>query len=105
MRSNRAQRSLSSGASGRFGRLLRGRVVFADWMRGLGNLLSVDQGEAYLSIYGNNESLLRQSAIRCLPAKRFATVGATGGGQESGLYFELRHLGRAFDPLRWLKRN
>lgn len=82
-----------------------GRVVYADWMRGLGNLLIVDHGEAYLSIYGNNESLLRQPGDSVLAGETIATVGATGGGQESGLYFELRHLGRAFDPLRWLKRN
>jgi septal ring factor EnvC (AmiA/AmiB activator) len=82
-----------------------GRVVYADWMRGLGNLLIVDHGEAYLSIYGNNESLLRQTGDSVSAGEVVATVGATGGSQESGLYFELRHLGRAFDPLRWLKRN
>jgi septal ring factor EnvC (AmiA/AmiB activator) len=82
-----------------------GRVVYADWMRGLGNLLIVDHGEAYLSIYGNNESLLKQPGDSVVAGETVATVGTTGGGQESGLYFELRHLGRAFDPLRWLKRN
>ena len=82
-----------------------GRVVYADWMRGLGNLLIVDHGEAYLSIYGNNESLLKQPGDSVSAGEVVATVGATGGSQESGLYFELRHLGAAFDPLRWLKRN
>ena len=82
-----------------------GRVVYADWMRGLGNLLIVDQGEAYLSIYGNNDSLLKQPGESVIAGETVATVGATGGSQESGLYFELRHLGVAFDPLRWLKRN
>jgi septal ring factor EnvC (AmiA/AmiB activator) len=82
-----------------------GRVVYADWMRGLGNLLILDHGEAYLSIYGNNESLLRQPGDSVLAGETVATVGASGGSQESGLYFELRHLGVAFDPLRWLKRN
>jgi septal ring factor EnvC (AmiA/AmiB activator) len=82
-----------------------GRVVYADWMRGLGNLLIVDHGEAYLSIYGNNESLLKQPGDSVLAGETVATVGASGGSRESGLYFELRHLGVAFDPLRWLKRN
>jgi septal ring factor EnvC (AmiA/AmiB activator) len=57
---------------------------------------------AYLSIYGNNESLLGQPGDSVLAGE---TVGAGGGSRKSGLYFELGHLGRAFDPLRWLKRT
>ena len=68
-------------------------------------LMIVDHGEAYLSIYGNNEALLKQPGDSVSAGEVVATVGATGGSQESGLYFELRHLGAAFDPLRWLKRN
>jgi septal ring factor EnvC (AmiA/AmiB activator) len=82
-----------------------GRVVYADWMRGFGNLLIVDHGEAYLSIYGNNESLLKQPGEAVSAGESIATVGASGGNEESGLYFELRHLGKSFDPLRWLKRR
>jgi septal ring factor EnvC (AmiA/AmiB activator) len=81
-----------------------GRVVFADWMRGFGNLLIVDHGESYLSIYGNNESLLKQTGDPVAPGEPVATVGATGGNEQTGLYFELRHLGKAFDPLRWVGR-
>lgn len=80
-----------------------GRVVFADWMRGFGNLLIVDHGEAYLSIYANNESLLRQAGDDVAAGDTIATVGASGGREESGLYFELRHLGQAVDPLRWVR--
>ena len=80
-----------------------GKVVYADWMRGFGNLLIVDHGEAYLSIYANNESLLKQVGDSVAPGDTVATTGASGGNEESGLYFELRHLGRAFDPLRWVK--
>jgi len=79
-----------------------GQVVYADWMRGYGNLLIVDHGEAYLSIYGNNESLLKQSGDPVAAGETIATVGASGGNEQSGLYFELRHLGKAFDPLRWV---
>jgi murein hydrolase activator len=78
-----------------------GRVVFADWMRGFGNLLIVDHGETYLSVYGNNEALLKQAGDVVSAGDPIATVGSTGGSAETGLYFELRHLGRAFDPLRW----
>ena len=80
-----------------------GRVVFADWMRGFGNLLIVDHGEAYLSIYANNESLLKQSGDEVSAGDTLATVGASGGREESGLYFEIRHLGQAVDPLRWVR--
>jgi septal ring factor EnvC (AmiA/AmiB activator) len=79
-----------------------GQVVYADWMRGYGNLLIVDHGEAYLSIYANNESLLKQTGDPVAAGETVATVGASGGNEQSGLYFELRHLGKAFDPLRWV---
>ena len=78
-----------------------GRVVFADWMRGFGNLLIVDHGETYLSVYGNNEALLKQPGDAVSAGEPIATVGSTGGSAETGLYFELRHLGKAFDPLQW----
>jgi septal ring factor EnvC (AmiA/AmiB activator) len=80
-----------------------GRVVYSDWMRGFGNLLIVDHGEAYLSIYANNESLLKQVGDAVATGDTVATTGASGGNEETGLYFELRHLGRAFDPLRWVR--
>jgi septal ring factor EnvC (AmiA/AmiB activator) len=80
-----------------------GRVVYSDWMRGFGNLLIVDHGEAYLSIYANNESLLKQAGEAVTPGEAIATTGSSGGNEETGLYFEMRHLGRAFDPLRWVK--
>lgn len=80
-----------------------GRVVYSDWMRGFGNLLIVDHGQAYLSIYGNNESLLKQTGDAVTLGEPLATVGQSGGNEQTGLYFELRHLGRPFDPLRWVK--
>jgi septal ring factor EnvC (AmiA/AmiB activator) len=82
-----------------------GRVVYAEWMRGFGNLLILDHGEAYLSIYANNESLLKQVGDVVTAGEAVATTGASGGNEETGLYFEMRHLGRAFDPLRWVKLN
>jgi len=82
-----------------------GQVVYAEWMRGFGNLLIVDHGEAYLSIYANNESLLKQVGDVVAAGESVATTGASGGNEETGLYFEMRHLGRAFDPLRWVKLN
>ena len=80
-----------------------GRVVYADWMRGFGNLLIVDHGENFLTIYGNNDSLLKQTGDAVKLGEALATVGASGGNEETGLYFELRHEGRPFDPLGWVR--
>jgi len=79
-----------------------GRVVFSDWLRGFGNLLIIDHGQGYLTIYGNNESVLKEVGELVRTGDAVATVGASGGNQESGLYFEIRHKGKAFDPLRWV---
>jgi septal ring factor EnvC (AmiA/AmiB activator) len=79
-----------------------GHVVFADWIRGFGNLTIVDHGANYLSIYGNNETLLRQVGNQVAAGEVIATVGNSGGNPDSGLYFELRYEGRAFDPMKWV---
>ena len=79
-----------------------GRVVFADWMRGFGNLMIVDHGNSYLSIYGNNEALLKQVGDNVRGGDTVASVGNSGGNPESGLYFELRHRGQPLDPLKWV---
>ena len=80
-----------------------GRVVFANWMRGFGNLIIVDHGNEYLSIYGNNQTLLKHAGDTVKAGDPIASAGNTGGNEESGLYFELRHLGKAFDPAGWIK--
>jgi septal ring factor EnvC (AmiA/AmiB activator) len=82
-----------------------GRVVFAEWMRGFGNLLIVDHGSDYLSVYANNDSLLKQVGDDVRGGESIATVGNTGGNPESGLYFEIRHDGKPLDPLAWVKRR
>ena len=79
-----------------------GSIVFADWLRGFGNLIIVDHGDSFLSVYGNNESLLHQVGQAVGGGDTIATVGASGGNPETGLYFELRHLGHPVDPLRWV---
>jgi len=80
----------------------RGRVVFAEWMRGFGNLLILDHGEGYLTIYGNNEAVLKQVGEIVKAGDAVATTGSSGGSVESGLYFEIRHEGRPFDPMKWV---
>lgn len=81
-----------------------GEVIFADWMRGFGNLIIVDHGGQYMSIYGNNQALLKRPGDRVKAGDVIASVGNSGGNEHSGLYFEMRHQGRAIDPLTWINR-
>jgi len=79
-----------------------GRVVYADWLRGFGNLLILDHGQGYMSLYAYNEGLLRKVGETVRGGEAVAEVGATGASAESGLYFELRRDGKPFDPMRWV---
>lgn len=79
-----------------------GQVVYADWLRGFGNLIILDHGGNYMSLYGNNETLYKQVGDYVHGGDTIAAVGNSGGNAESGLYFEMRHEGKAFDPLGWV---
>jgi septal ring factor EnvC (AmiA/AmiB activator) len=80
-----------------------GRVVHADWQRGYGNLIIIDHGGSYLSIYANNQSLLKRVGDMVKAGEQIATAGNTGGNEEPGLYFELRYQGKPFDPASWIR--
>lgn len=80
-----------------------GQVVFAEWLRGFGNLIIVDHGEGYMSLYSNNESLYKQVGERVQPGDAIAAVGNSGGQSGHGLYFEMRHQSRPINPLQWVK--
>jgi len=82
-----------------------GRVVFADWLRGFGNLLIIDHGQGYMSLYGNNETLYKQVGDVLRGGDTVAAVGNSGGNEDSGLYFELRHEGKPLDPAKWIARR
>ncbi|MFU2489388.1 murein hydrolase activator EnvC family protein [Thauera sp. WH-1] len=82
-----------------------GEVVFSDWLRGYGNLLIIDHGSDYLSIYGNNDALLKEVGDRVAGGDAVASVGSSGVGGDSGLYFEIRHQGQALDPMQWVRLN
>jgi septal ring factor EnvC (AmiA/AmiB activator) len=79
-----------------------GRVVFADWLRGFGNLIILDHGKGYMSLYGNNETLYKQVGDVLRGGDTLAAVGNSGGNEDSGLYFELRHESKPLDPVDWL---
>jgi septal ring factor EnvC (AmiA/AmiB activator) len=82
-----------------------GQVVFADWLRGFGNLIIIDHGDGYMSLYGNNEAVLKREGESVTAGETIATVGNSGGNAESGLYFEVRYHSQPIDPLQWVGRR
>jgi len=80
-----------------------GRVVYADWLSGLGLLTIIDHGDGYLSLYGHNERLYKEVGERVTAGDTIATVGDSGGRSTPALYFEIRKAGRPVDPRPWFK--
>jgi len=80
-----------------------GRVVFSDWLRGFGLLLIINHGEGYMSLYGHNQVLYRETGDWVVAGETIATVGNSGGQADAGLYFEIRVAGKPADPLLWCK--
>lgn len=79
-----------------------GKVAFADWLRGFGNLMIIDHGDGYMTVYGNNEALFKNPGDGVIAGETIASVGSSGGLDESGLYFEIRYRGQAQDPAKWV---
>ncbi len=82
-----------------------GTVVFADWMTGYGNILIVDHGNGYMSLYAHNDGLLRAAGDAVRRGDALAAVGSSGGQERPALYFELRRNGTPVNPSGWLTRQ
>lgn len=82
-----------------------GRVAFADWLAGMGLLVIVDHGEGYMTLYGYNETILKNTGDWVAPGDVIATVGDSGGQPQAGLYFELRRGTRPENPRRWVTKR
>lgn len=80
-----------------------GRVIYADWLPGLGLLTIVDHGEGYMSLYGHNERLYKAAGERVNAGDTLASAGDSGGSNRPELYFEIRKGGKAVDPRPWFK--
>jgi murein hydrolase activator len=78
-----------------------GRVVFSDWLPGLGLLVILDHGDGYMSLYGHNEALLKDAGDWASPGEVIAQAGDTGGLARPSLYFEIRHNGTPVNPNPW----
>ncbi len=79
-----------------------GRVIYADWLKGYGWVIVVDHGKGFMSLYGHNQSLLKQPGDNVRAGDAIAQVGASGGQADPALYFEIREKGEAVNPLNWL---
>ncbi|SDZ15027.1 murein hydrolase activator EnvC [Pseudomonas sp. NFIX28] len=80
-----------------------GRVVFADWLRGAGLLVILDHGNGYLSLYGHNQTLLKEAGDIVKAGESISTVGSSGGQGAPALYFAIRQQGRPSDPAQWCR--
>lgn len=79
----------------------RGRVAYADALRGFGLLLILDHGDGYMTLYGHNQSLTPQPGDWVEAGEAIGVIGSTGDTPRAGLYFEIRYQGEPHDPLRW----
>jgi septal ring factor EnvC (AmiA/AmiB activator) len=82
-----------------------GRVAFADWLQGFGFISIIDHGDGYMSLYGHNESLLKQPGDWVKAGEEIATTGDSGGQPVSGLYFEIRFNGKPINPKSWCSKK
>lgn len=80
-----------------------GKVVFAHWLRGFGLLVIVQHGPSYMTLYAHAESLYVKQGDNVNPGDIIATIGDSGGLQQSALYFEIRHKDQPMNPLAWLR--
>ncbi len=81
-----------------------GRVIYADWLPGMGLLLVLDHGNGYMSLYGHNEQLFKAVGDRVAPGDVISAAGDSGGNANAGLYVEIRKGGQPLDPLAWLTK-
>jgi len=80
-----------------------GRVVYSDWLRGFGLLMIIEHDDGYMTLYGHNQTLLKEPGEWVSSGDVIALSGSTGGLQEAGLYFAIRHLGKPLDPRQWCR--
>ena len=80
-----------------------GKVLFADWVKGLGLVMVIDHGKGYMSLYGHAKTLLHQAGDEVRAGDTIALIGQSGGQIQPGLYFEMRHQGKPINPALWCK--
>jgi septal ring factor EnvC (AmiA/AmiB activator) len=79
-----------------------GKVLYAGWFKGYGNMIIIDHGGSYYTVYANNEELFKEEGSAVEAGEVIATVGDTGSSLGPKLYFELRYHGKPVDPMEWI---
>ena len=82
-----------------------GRVVFADWMRGFGNLLIIDHGDQIMTLYAHLQQFSARPGQQVSRGDAIGRVGNSGGQSRPALYFEVRRGGEPINPQRWIARR
>ena len=85
--------------------IYHGRIAFADWLVGMGLLVIIDHGEDYMTLYGYNETILKNAGDWVAPGDVIATVGDSGGQQQASIYFELRKGTKPINPRQWITKR
>lgn len=95
---------LAAGAGADVRAVHHGRIVYADWLQGMGLLVIVEHGSGYLSLYGHNQDIVMEIGDWVTPGTVIAHVGDSGGRATPGLYFEIRKGGKPVDPDEWIRK-
>ncbi len=85
--------------------VFNGKVLFAQWLKGYGNLLVIDHGDNYYTLYAHVEEIFKQKGETVKTGEIIATTGDTGSIKGTCLHFEIRHHGKAVNPIKWLKKG
>lgn len=82
-----------------------GRILYSSWFKGYGNMLIVDHGENYYTVYAHVEEMFKAKGDRVEAGEVIATVGDTGSLAGPKLHFEIRYHGKPLDPMKWIKKG
>lgn len=94
---------MSSPSGANISAIANGKVLYADWVKGMGLVMVLDHGNRYLSVYGHAQTLLRQAGDEVKAGETIALVGQSGGQTQPSLYFEVRYKGRPQNPSLWCR--
>ncbi len=82
-----------------------GEVVFAEWFKGYGNMIIIDHGDHFFTLYAHAQEMFKTKGDSVKKGEMIGTVGDSGSMNGPGLHFEVRHHGKPVDPLKWLKNG
>ena len=85
--------------------VFKGEVMFAQWLKGYGNLLIINHGDSYYTLYAHVEEIFKQKGEMVATGEVIATAGDTGSIKGMCLHFEVRHHGKPVNPLKWIRKG